>query len=69
MGDSGAPGVRPIRASEGKACTTMGHMKMSGNWEAEACVILKGPPDDSGNIISLPIISQMNSWAFFYGLL
>ena len=46
-----------------------GSHEVSGNWEAEACVILKGPPDDSGNIKSLPIISQMNSWAFFYGLL
>lgn len=27
----------------GKVCPTVGHMKMSGNWEAEACVILKGP--------------------------
>ena len=32
-------------------------------------MILKGLPDDSGNIKSLPIISQMNSWAFFYGSL
>lgn len=49
--------------------SVLGHMNTSGNREAEACVTLKRPPDDSGSIKSLPIISQMNSCAFFYGLL
>ena len=49
--------------------SVLGHMNTSGNQEAEACVTLKRPPDDSGSIKSLPIISQMNSCAFFYGLL